>query len=170
MRNALTLGLIGWLVWTAPVSAEEPSTIFYAFHCGEAQVEVASTCMHKIDHLTQCTNQTAMLTSSTGRVVILPHDGKAAVHKPEGPLPVLDALVTAYMCGRSETNDYVILWYTCRWGKDCGGNTMEWERVFDSQGTHLTAGIKKFDVKEVDKLYKRLGVDPNTFKLHPVEY
>jgi hypothetical protein len=86
-------------------------------------------------------------------------------------LPVLDSLVTFWTCAvAKDGTPYILLWYTCRWGEDCQDDTMEWVRIFDVHGKDMTAHLKKLDANGVQRLYKKLGLDPGTFRVDRIQY
>jgi hypothetical protein len=83
----------------------------------------------------------------------------------------MDALVTDWTCAiAKDGTPYILLWYTCRWGEDCQDDTMEWVRIFDTHGKNMTVHLKNLDADGVQRLYKKLGLDPGTFRVDRIQY
>ena len=102
----------------------------------------------------------------------LPHDGKLVREKSVGRRPVLDTFVTHWSCLKSQSgSSYVLLWYTCKWGRGCDGTNREWERIFSLDGTNLTVGLRKHgDFERLGRVYQKLGLSSKDVHLHHVEY
>jgi hypothetical protein len=174
----LLLGLTALLLLSSLAAAQSdsrPSTVRYTFMCGDAEVIVDSTCIYRSasEHETQCTKQVVRLVNEKeGVSKQLAHDGKLVKEKSVGRRPVLDTFVTHWSCLKSQSGiSYVLLWYTCKWGRSCEGTNREWERIFSLDGTDMTAGLRKHDdLERLDRLYQKLSVSSKDVHLHHVEY
>ena len=79
-----------------------------------------------------------MVNTKKGISKQLPHDGKLVREKSIKDGPVLDTFVADWDCPKSKSEtSYVLLWYSCNWGRGCDGNYREWERIFSLDGTNL---------------------------------
>ncbi len=88
----------------------------------------------------------------------LPLDGKPVKKNfKESPGPVLDAVVTSLGCLKSESGkNFIVLWYVCRWGRDCVEQTSEWQRYFTIDGRNLTVGNP--DDVPYNQIFEKYGI------------
>jgi hypothetical protein len=138
--------------------------------CGDAELMAESACFNTTDNPdTQCRKQTIRLVNSQKGISKNLHlDGKLVKKNfKESPGPVLDTVVVAWDCLKSQSGEsYIYLWYMCNWGRDCYGTHREWQRLFDVYGNNLTLGFKKHDkIESYERLYKKLGISENNLHL-----
>jgi hypothetical protein len=148
----------------APVHAEssQPSVIKKTLACGGAEVIAESNYLN-IPNRAEilCTKQTVTLINSKESIPRkLRLDGKLVKKRFVSQGPVLDAVVVSWDCLKSKNGTpYILLWYQCNWGPGCETTNREWERIFDLNGKHLTAGFRKHDdLERLQRLYQTLGL------------
>ncbi len=135
-------------------------TIKKKIKCGDAELRIESACFDTTRSPDiQCRKQTIrLINSKKGTSKKLPLDGKPVKQNfKESPGPVLDTVVTSLACLKSQSGKhFIVLWYTCRWGRDCCGTNREWQRYFTDDGTNLTVG--RPDVVPYDEILKKYGI------------
>ena len=158
------LVLVTTLLPYTPIRAEssQPSVIKKTLACGGAEVIAESNYLN-ISNRAEilCTKQTVTLINSKKDISKkLPLDGKLVKKRFVRQGPVLDAVVVSWDCLKSKNGTpYILLWYQCNWGPGCEGSNREWERIFDLDGKHLTAGFRKHDdLERLQGLYQKLGL------------
>lgn len=128
--------------------------------CGPLKAQVSSvwlTFAGDDSPPSQLLGQSLSFSVDGGPARAVPLDGRRQRKKLAGGRHVLDAALTGWAClegGKSPP--YLMLAYTCIEGEErggCAGAAREWDRLYDSRGKHLTAGLKRQDPRraEVDR-------------------
>ncbi len=85
---------------------------------------------------------------------VVPVDGRPQRKKLAGGRRVLDAALTSWACVEGgKSPPYLLLAYACTEGEEragCAGAAREWDRLYDSRGRHLTAGLQRRVARRAD--------------------
>ena len=165
LSRVLAVGLAGCVTVISALAA--PGTRVQTrdeLTCGALKAEVHSvwlTFEGQDSPASQLLGQSLSISVDGGSPKTMPLDGRPLRQKRAGDPKALDVALTSWAClTEGKTPPYLFLAYACTEGQDsgaCVGGVREWDRLYDSRGRHLTAGLKRKDARR-DALYRAQGL------------
>ncbi len=165
LSRGLAVGLAGSVTVISALAA--PGTRVQTRHeltCGLLKAEVHSVWLSfegQDSPASRLLAQSLRFSVDGGPPKKLPLDGRPLRKKRAGDPKALDAALTSWAClTEGQSPPYLFLAYACTEGQDsrgCAGGVREWDRLYDSRGRHLTAGLKRQDARR-DALYRAQGL------------
>ena len=151
--GALAWGLAGCLAMGQALAS--PGTVVRTsdeLACGPLKAQVRSVWLTFTGDDSppgQLLEQSLSLSVDGGPARAVPLDGRPQRKQLAGRRRVLDAALTSWACvDGGKSPPYLLLAYACTEGEErggCAGAAREWDRLYDSRGKHLTAGLKRQD-------------------------